>query len=570
MMPGAAAVAAALAVCSAGAANPDPHPSCDECLDRGGEWGLLSGECWVKAASGRAVAAEARVSRHGDAAAMRQCPSAERLAAWRYEKGPRAWASPAAAATEGACGSSGAVLRRQSDGADTVEVGAGETLPLEVVVTAAKAAAAVENCGAVALTWGSGVLTKPAGTLATVRRTALLGAGLSEDGWLPADTDAAPAPSADLLLSNHSHRRMELALPFHDGLAELLRRSPTLLLAASAVLGYPARVEMISTLVVLPGGASAAAPRQDDGPGAEHRVIVDIPLTQQSDDDKCTEQPEEAAGHRRRAKQRDEQGMRAEESVLQVCMASHRAWHGPREAKAEAAHRAKRGQKDDGSCAADDKQCPSRDSDPAGRGQRDQEDVSEGCSDARPLAALGFDLAPSSSEEEETESKSAEENSVEDSRDVEGERLVWLRDSAQLTREIAPPAELSAAVVVLRISLAPEGVLLRARSDEERRLSLLGRAHVRRWRGLELLSRLTKAAAAGAAGTEEPADWPAGSEPVRSALLANCAARRSCDACTDGGQCAWCAGRRRQCVPDLRGMCRDPATHLRAADACPE
>ena len=194
--------------------------------------------------------------------------------------------------------------------------------------------------------------------------------------------------------------------------------------------------------------------------------------------------------------------------------------------------------------------------------------MTEGCSDARPLAALGFDLDSPSSEEVESASISAEENSVEDD-DTEGERLVWLRDSAQLTREIAPPAELSAAMVVLRISLAPEGVLLRARSDEERRLSLLGRAHVRRWRGLELLSRLTKAAAAGAAGTEEPADWPAGSEPVRSALLASCAARRCCDACTVGGQCAWCAGRRRQCVPDLRGMCRDPATHLRAADACP-
>ena len=32
--------------------------------------------------------------------------------------------------------------------------------------------------------------------------------------------------------------------------------------------------------------------------------------------------------------------------------------------------------------------------------------------------------------------------------------------------------------------------------------------------------------------------------------------------------CSWCAGRRRQCVPDLRGMCRSEATHLRNASQC--
>ena len=78
--------------------------------------------------------------------------------------------------------------------------------------------------------------------------------------------------------------------------------------------------------------------------------------------------------------------------------------------------------------------------------------------------------------------------------------LVWLRDPAQVARELeytgaegssarsassaAPSREVS---VVLRISLAPEGVVARSREDTERRLSLVARAHLRRWRAVEIL-----------------------------------------------------------------------------------
>lgn len=68
-------------------------------------------------------------------------------------------------------------------------------------------------------------------------------------------------------------------------LAEVLRRSPTLLLAASAILGQPAHVEMVSALVTMPGAVEGQLTRPS-GPGADHRVIIDIPLLprpQQSD-----------------------------------------------------------------------------------------------------------------------------------------------------------------------------------------------------------------------------------------------------------------------------------------------
>jgi hypothetical protein len=189
----------------------------------------------------------------------------------------------------------------------------------------------------------------------------------------------------------------------------------------------------------------------------------------------------------------------------------------------------------------------------------------------------------------------------------ESRPLVWLRDPAQPTRELGymgatVDSESSKAVgarepsVVLRISLAPEGVVVRSREDTERRLSLVGRANLRRWRALELL-RLTPnyqdmiaTISSGQAFGEDipPMDSELLLRPLR---IGECSQYKSCGECLGAGRraatsvatnrggsdgvdasyqlgCGWCAGRRRQCVPDLRGMCRNEETHLRNASQC--
>lgn len=240
----------------------------------------------------------------------------------------------------------------------------------------------------------------------------------------------------------------------------------------------------------------------------------------------------------------------------------------------------------------------------------------------------------------------------------ESRPLVWLRDPAQLVREIDylhPTGDNAAesgvareASVLLRISLAPEGVVVESREDTERRLSLVGRAHLRRWRALELLrlpsnDDVLAAVTSNSFGSHNRADgkhqetnqckyraisasigihltrnveeanlskmrnrtvpemllsWhasacvmsgPPGCELLQRALLVgDCSQYKKCDECLVAGQrasatvpsngastdasyrlgCGWCAGRRRQCVPDLRGMCRSVETHLRNVSQC--
>ena len=63
---------------------------------------------------------------------------------------------------------------------------------------------------------------------------------------------------------------------------------------------------------------------------------------------------------------------------------------------------------------------------------------------------------------------------------------------------------------MLRVSLAPEGVVVRSREDTERRLSLVGRAHVRRWRAMELLrlpNHLDAMAAIAQGGEQAQCEW---------------------------------------------------------------
>jgi hypothetical protein len=192
-------------------------------------------------------------------------------------------------------------------------------------------------------------------------------------------------------------------------------------------------------------------------------------------------------------------------------------------------------------------------------------------------------------------------------RQPESRPLVWLRDPAQPTRDlqyhgVAGDSEGSGsggareASVMLRISLAPEGVVVRSREDIERRLSLVGRANLRRWRALELLrlpSNFQEVLAAVPSEQAFGADIPlADSElPLRPLRIGDCSQYTNCRDCLAAGRraettvatdrdssggidsshllgCGWCAGRRRQCVPDLRGMCRNEETHLRNASQC--
>ena len=186
----------------------------------------------------------------------------------------------------------------------------------------------------------------------------------------------------------------------------------------------------------------------------------------------------------------------------------------------------------------------------------------------------------------------------------ESRPLVWLRDPAQLTRELdyvgargdstgSEAGRAREVSVVLRISLAPEGVVVRSREDTERRLSLVGRAHLRRWRALQLLRlppTYQDALAGIPRGSFGPSLAPVDSEQLlRALLVGDCSQYKSCGECVVAGHraatvaanaaggdgtnasylgCSWCAGRRRQCVPDLRGMCRSEETHLRNASQC--
>eukprot|EP01043_Picozoa_sp_COSAG02_P014067 COSAG02_NODE_573_length_20153_cov_11.609305_16_plen_404_part_00 len=177
---------------------------------------------------------------------------------------------------------------------------AGDKLEAAVLDTAARAAAHVLHCGSIAVRWNTpGVLHAPGNVFQGLRRSVLHSLGLSSD-------DAGAQPPMDMstkefLLSDHSNRgrdRYEMVIPFGahtpfpwsrlfrsdwfvfnaaSTLAEVLRRSPTLVLAASAVLGLPAHIEMISALVAMPGAVGGPL-GQPSEPGMDHRVIIDIPL----------------------------------------------------------------------------------------------------------------------------------------------------------------------------------------------------------------------------------------------------------------------------------------------------
>lgn len=243
------------------------------------------------------------------------CPYGEQDEGWHYEHGSRRWPDSQAAEVKDAsslegengllsCGVMGGVLPN-STARGTVALGAVE-LQAVVLDTAASAATRVLRCGGVAVRWNTpGVLQQPGNVFAAVRRSVLYSLGLTGD-------DASFHPpieisAKDFLLRDHSNRgrdRYEMVIPFGtrklplwyrltgsqwlvwfgfnaDGaLAELLRRSPALILAASAVLGLPAHVEMISALVAMPGAVEGPL-TQPSGPGTDHRVIIDIPLLPQ-------------------------------------------------------------------------------------------------------------------------------------------------------------------------------------------------------------------------------------------------------------------------------------------------
>ena len=331
---------------------PAQASSCPSCLEAGGEWGLQSAMCWRRR-DGREQSLtggeEGRVSRVGGGA-MASCPGAEREARWHYDHGARRWpASEAAGAGDdsrldgnlgASCGDMDGVLPNSTAGG-TVSIGADE-LQAAVLDTAARAAARILRCGAVALRWNTaGVLHGTDDVFAGMRRSVLHALDLGSD-------DAGGQPPVeispnDFLLSDHASRgrdRYEMVIPFGAGnprpaialfgaytdwhvrrgsnvastLAEVLRRSPSVVLAASAILGLPAHVEMISALVAMPGAVGGPL-TQPSGPGTDHRVIVDIPLLPrllQSDTS-------------RRSIDLQEDGY--EEPSIAICMGdSHQAW----------------------------------------------------------------------------------------------------------------------------------------------------------------------------------------------------------------------------------------------------
>jgi hypothetical protein len=212
--------------------------SCQDCLAYGGVWGLHSHTCWQRQPPGttpkreQPKAGEEGLVSSAGGGAMSTCPDSEREARWHYEYGARRWAGAEeegnAALTEQdappsadiakllSCADNHGILVN-STAYGTVKIG-GDDLPRAVLDTAARAAARVAHCGAVALRWDSpGVLRTPGGVLAGVRRSVLSTLGLSGVADASVEPPGEKVSAKDFLLSDHESRgrdRYEMVLPF--------------------------------------------------------------------------------------------------------------------------------------------------------------------------------------------------------------------------------------------------------------------------------------------------------------------------------------------------------------------
>jgi hypothetical protein len=371
-------------------------------------------------------------------------------------------------------------------------------------------------------------------------------------------------------------------------LAEVLRRSPALVLAASAALGQPAHIEMVSALVAMPGAVGGPL-AQPSGPSAEHRFIIDIPLPSVGADDEAEEgaaaddepsiavcmgdshkqwwwgggplppipphstTPPDVADHSDNLRSKQEQQENKKRAAAAAAEPSSR-----QDAPPLSAERSPDGEAalDEMVCAdgAVGQQCRAK---VAATGAADGSGVvDEDKPKSKPMkpglaAALGSaesdgtttvnsSVHGSGGAAEEPHEAVAERLCGAGAGGVDGKEahshrmlalrglgkhkqpasrpLVWLRDPAQLTRELdyypggggGGGGGGREASVVLRVSLAPEGVVVRSREDPERRLSLVGRAHVRRWRAMELLrlpNHLNAMGAIAQGGEQAQCEW---------------------------------------------------------------